>query len=73
MFLGEWIEYLLAALACGATGGVGSSYNFAAPNYHRLINAFARGDMESSTSGTVSLGSTDRVACRFRLHVRAKA
>ncbi len=41
-------EYLLAALACGATGGVGSSYNFAAPIYHRLINAFTRGDMEAA-------------------------
>jgi N-acetylneuraminate lyase len=37
-------EYLLAALACGAIGGVGSSYNFAAPVYNRLIQAFQRGD-----------------------------
>jgi N-acetylneuraminate lyase len=41
-------EYLLAALACGAIGGVGSSYNFAAPIYHRLIRAFEAGDMESA-------------------------
>lgn len=41
-------EYLLAALACGAVGGVGSSYNFAAPIYHRLIRAFEAGDMESA-------------------------
>ncbi len=39
-------EYLLAALACGAVGGVGSSYNFAAPIYHRLIRAFEAGDMD---------------------------
>ncbi len=38
-------EYLLAALALGAVGGVGSSYNFAAPVYHRLIAAFERGDL----------------------------
>lgn len=38
-------EYLLAALAVGAGGGVGSSYNFAAPVYHRLIAAFERGDL----------------------------
>jgi N-acetylneuraminate lyase len=37
-------EYLLAALALGATGAVGSSYNFAAPVYHRVIAAFERGD-----------------------------
>ncbi|MBM3877913.1 MAG: N-acetylneuraminate lyase [Verrucomicrobia bacterium] len=41
-------EYLLAALALGATGAVGSSYNFAAPVYHRVIAAFARGDMPAA-------------------------
>jgi N-acetylneuraminate lyase len=38
-------EYLLAALALGGSGGVGSSYNFAAPIYHRMIAAFQRGDL----------------------------
>jgi len=38
-------EYLLAALALGGRGGVGSSYNFAAPIYHRLIAAFERADL----------------------------
>lgn len=38
-------EYLLAALALGATGAVGSSYNFAAPIYNRLIAALAKGDL----------------------------
>lgn len=37
-------EALLAALALGATGAVGSTYNVAAPLYHRLIAAFDRGD-----------------------------
>ncbi|GIX04261.1 MAG: N-acetylneuraminate lyase [Planctomycetaceae bacterium] len=37
-------EMLLAALACGACGAVGSSYNFAAPIYHRLWSAWAHGD-----------------------------
>lgn len=37
-------EYLLAAVAVGAVGGVGSSYNFAAPIYHRLLAAVERGD-----------------------------
>lgn len=41
-------EYLLAALALGAAGGVGSSFNFAAPVYHRLIDAFERGDMAAA-------------------------
>jgi N-acetylneuraminate lyase len=38
-------EYLLAALALGATGSVGSTYCFAAPIYHRLIQAHLRGDL----------------------------
>jgi N-acetylneuraminate lyase len=41
-------EYLLAALAVGAVGGVGSSYNFAAPLYHRMMAAFARGDLATA-------------------------
>src|SRR5262249_13706982 len=30
--------------ALGAVGGVGSSFNFAAPLYHRMLAAFAQGD-----------------------------
>jgi len=41
-------EHLLGALAMGAKGAVGSTYNFAAPIYHRLLAAFARGDMETA-------------------------
>lgn len=38
-------EFLLAALALGATSAVGSTYNFAAPIYHRLLTAFTKGDL----------------------------
>jgi N-acetylneuraminate lyase len=41
-------ECLLAALALGATGAVGSTYNFAAPIYRRLMAAFARGDLAAA-------------------------
>jgi N-acetylneuraminate lyase len=41
-------EYLLAALALGAQGAVGSSYNFAAPLYHRLMAAFTAGDLDAA-------------------------
>lgn len=41
-------EWILAALALGARGAVGSSYNFAAPIYHRLIEAFQRGDLDTA-------------------------
>lgn len=38
-------ENLLSALVLGAKGGVGSTYNYAAPLYYRLIDAFNRGDL----------------------------
>jgi len=41
-------ECLLAALAVGAVGGVGSSYNFAAPISNRVIAAFERGDLATA-------------------------
>lgn len=41
-------EFLLAALSLGAKGAVGSSFNFAAPIYHRLIAAFERGDLATA-------------------------
>ena len=41
-------EWLLAALALGARGAVGSTFNFAAPVYQRLIAAFERGDLETA-------------------------
>ena len=51
---GEWDvpfgcdEFLLAALSLGAKGAVGSSFNFAAPVYHRIIAAFERGDLTTA-------------------------
>ena len=38
-------EHMLGALAMGARGAVGSGFNFAAPIYHRLLAAFAKGDL----------------------------
>lgn len=38
-------EMLLAALGLGAKGTVGSSFNFAAPIYHRVIKAFQSNDL----------------------------
>lgn len=51
---GEWDipwgidEWMLGALATGARGAVGSSFNFAAPLYHGLIAAFERGDLAAA-------------------------
>lgn len=41
-------EILLSGLALGARGAVGSTYNFAAPLYHRIIDAFNRGDLAAA-------------------------
>lgn len=39
-------EILLSALKLGATGAVGSTYNYAAPLYLRVMRAYAEGDLE---------------------------
>ena len=41
-------EMLLGALAMGAEGAVGSTYNVIAPVYLALIEAFRRGDMHTA-------------------------
>ena len=41
-------ELLLSALAIGVRGAVGSTYNFAAPIYHRVMEAWARRDLEEA-------------------------
>lgn len=41
-------EMLLAALALGATGAVGSTYNYAAPLYLEMMAAFKGGDLEKA-------------------------
>ncbi|MHC4702504.1 MAG: dihydrodipicolinate synthase family protein, partial [Planctomycetota bacterium] len=38
-------EMLLSSLSVGASGAVGSTYNFAAPLYNALIEAFEQGDL----------------------------
>jgi N-acetylneuraminate lyase len=43
-------ELLLSALNRGARGAVGSTYNFAAPLYLRLIAAFERGDHAAAST-----------------------
>lgn len=41
-------EWFLAALATGAKGGVGSSYNYAPKLYQDIIKAFNEGDMKEA-------------------------
>ena len=39
---------LLSGMIAGARAAVGSTYNFAAPIYHRLLAAVAAGDLEEA-------------------------
>lgn len=48
-------EYLLAAVALGATGAVGSTYCYAAPVYHRMLAALSSGELD--TARTHQFGS----------------
>ncbi|MFZ2904567.1 MAG: dihydrodipicolinate synthase family protein [Cyclobacteriaceae bacterium] len=41
-------ENMLPALAIGAKGAVGSTFNYAAPLYYKLIDAFNRGDLKQA-------------------------
>jgi N-acetylneuraminate lyase len=41
-------EILLSGIALGARGAVGSTYNYAAPLYLRIFEAFARGDLAAA-------------------------
>ncbi|MHC4592571.1 MAG: dihydrodipicolinate synthase family protein [Planctomycetota bacterium] len=41
-------ENLLAALALGARGAVGTTYNFAAPLFMRILDGYAAGDMPAA-------------------------
>lgn len=41
-------ENMLSALSIGAKGAVGSTYNYAAPLYHKLMDAFAAGELNKA-------------------------
>jgi N-acetylneuraminate lyase len=43
-------ENMLSALVLGAKGAVGSTYNYAAPLYRALIDAFDQGDFEKANA-----------------------
>lgn len=56
-------ESLLAALATGARGGVGSTYNWAPKLYHDLIAAFANGNHEEARRlQSLSIAMIDAIA-----------
>ena len=56
-------EALLAALATGARGAVGSTYNWAPKLYVNLIDAFTRGDVvEARRLQSISIAMIDAIA-----------
>lgn len=56
-------ETLLAALATGARGGVGSTYNWAPKLYFKLIEAFNSGDLdEARRLQSVAIAMIDAIA-----------
>jgi N-acetylneuraminate lyase len=52
-------ENMLSALAVGAKGAVGSTFNYAAPLYHRLIAAF--NNNEFALAGQLQQKSIDMI------------
>lgn len=57
-------EMLLAGLALGAKGAIGSTYNYMSPIYHRVIEAFARGDTAAARAEQAR--ATDIIAVMLR-------
>jgi N-acetylneuraminate lyase len=58
-------EILLAALSLGVRGAVGSTYNFMAPLYHRVIHAFDTGDMATARREQMRAVELVRALLRF--------
>lgn len=66
-------EYLLSALALGARGAVGSSYNFAAPVYHRVISHFQTGHLAEARDEQFCSVQLIRLLARYGYMAAAKA
>ena len=64
-------EMLLAGLALGVPGAVGSTYNFAAPLYHRIIAAHQAGDLV--TAQTLQMKSVKLVEVLLQFGVLASS
>ena len=66
-------ELLLAGLSLGIQGAVGSTYNFAAPLYRRLIEAFQRGDWETARQAQLQSVRMIRILQEFGFARASKA
>ncbi|HVJ66899.1 MAG TPA: dihydrodipicolinate synthase family protein [Caulifigura sp.] len=66
-------EMLLASLALGATSAVGSSYNFAAPIYLRVIDAFEKRNFEVAQREQLASVELIRILAKYGYMAAAKA
>lgn len=58
-------ENLLAGFVLGAKGAVGSTYNFAAPLYYRIIDAFNAGDISKARAFQLQSSKMISVLAKF--------
>lgn len=58
-------EMLLSALAVGAKGFIGSTYNFAAPLYHKIMGAYQHHDMEQAARWQYEVVRMVRIINRY--------
>ena len=66
-------EALLAGLAMGAGSAIGSTYNFAAPIYNRIISNFELGNLEDARRDQLFMADTVALMKRYGFLPAAKA
>jgi N-acetylneuraminate lyase len=66
-------EALLAGLALGVRAAVGSTYNFAAPLYQRLMRAFTAGDLETARAAQLQSVAIVQTLAEFGVIAASKA
>jgi N-acetylneuraminate lyase len=65
-------ELLLPAVAVGAAGAVGSTFNIAAPLYRRVLESFARGDIEAAREAQLKAVDMITTIARYPFHPAMK-
>jgi N-acetylneuraminate lyase len=65
-------EMLLSALAVGARGAIGSTYNIAAPLYRGIIDAYDRQDMEQAQQLQLRSVTLVRLLNKYPFHAAVK-
>lgn len=66
-------EILVAGMSMGAKGAIGSTYNFAAPIYQRMIAAFNRGDLVTAQAEQARANAMIDILIRYGGLIAGKA